>query len=254
MLITSYGLTDAGCTRTDNEDRFVVCPELGYFAVVDGMGGARNGALAAELTVATMHYYLESSRGRPDVTWPFGYNMSISLSANRLETAIRLANRQVWKRADERPEFGGMGSTVAVLLVEGSEAAVANIGDSRAYLFRAGKLTQLTTDDTWLHAVLADSALNPVSLERHPMRNVLTQAVGSQNDVVVHTAELDLEPGDCVVLTTDGLHAVAGDAAIRGVLERMEGPEDSAKRLIQEARSAGGPDNISCVVVMAREE
>lgn len=251
MFITSYGLTDPGCARAENEDRFVVCPDLGYFAVVDGMGGARNGALAAEITVATLQYYLESSRGRPDVTWPFGYNISISLNANRLETAIRLANRQVWKRADERPEFGGMGSTVAALLVEGSEVAVANVGDSRAYLFRAGKLTQLTTDDSWLHAVLADSALTPASLERHPMRNVLTQAVGSQNDVAVHTAELELEPDDCLVLTTDGLHAVAGDKAIRSVLEHMETPEELAKRLIQAARSAGGPDNISCVVVAA---
>jgi protein phosphatase len=252
MFITGYGLTDPGCARMENEDRFVVCPDLGYFAVVDGMGGARNGALAAELTVSTMQYYLECSRGRPDVTWPFGYNMSISLNANRLETAIRLANRQVWKRADERPEFGGMGSTVAALVVEGSGIVVANIGDSRAYLFRAGKLTQLTTDDTWLQAVLADSALNPASLERHPMRNVLTQAVGSQNDVTVHTAELDLQSGDCLVLSTDGLHAVAGDEAIRAVLERTETPEESAKRLIQEARRAGGPDNISCVVVVAQ--
>jgi len=251
MLITSYGVTDPGCIRNENEDCFVSCPDRGYFAVVDGMGGLRNGAMAAELTLSTIQCYLESSSGRPDVTWPFGYNISISLNANRLATAMRLANRQVWKRADERPDFGGMGSTVAAVLIEADEAAVANIGDSRVYLFRAGKLTQLTTDDTWLAAVLTPGALDAASRERHPMRNVLTQAIGSQNDVDAHTTEILLEPADLLLLTTDGLHSVVDDDAIGATLRQAETPDMLASRLVQKARAAGGPDNISCVVVGA---
>jgi protein phosphatase len=249
MLITCYGLTDPGCARVENEDSCVANPEMGYFAVVDGMGGHRNGEIAAELTLSTIQHYLESSKGRPDVTWPFGYNMAISLNANRLATAIRLANRQVWKRSDERPDFAGMGSTVAALLLDGGEAAVANIGDSRAYLFRAGKLTQLTTDDTWLNAVLAQDALDAASLKRHPMRNVLTQAVGSQNDVDVHTTDLQLEPADFLLLSTDGLHGVISDDAICASLAGGGSTEALARRLVESARSAGGPDNVSCVVV-----
>lgn len=251
MLITSYGLTDPGCVRTENEDRIVVCPGMGYFAVVDGMGGLRNGELAAELTLSTIDHYLECSSGRPDVTWPFGYNMTVSLNANRLATAIRLANRQVWKRADERPDLGGMGSTVAAMLVEGDEAAIASVGDSRVYLFRAGNLRQLTSDDTWLNAVLSQGTLDAASRERHPMRNVLTQAIGSQNDVDPHTADLDLQSGDYLLLTTDGLHAVAGDESLRRALASGGAPELIVNRLIDGARAAGGPDNISCVVVGA---
>lgn len=249
MLITCFGLTDPGCARTENEDNFVVHPAMGYFAVVDGMGGHRNGGVAAELTLATVQHYLECSQGRPDVTWPFGYRMAISLNANRLATAIRLANRQVWRHAGERPEFGGMGSTIAAMVVGGDEAAVANIGDSRAYLFRAGVLTQLTTDDTWLNAVMGPDALDAASLERHPMRNVLTQAVGSQNDVEVHTTDLRLESSDFLLLCTDGLHTVVGDEAICVAFERGGTPEALSRRLIETARGAGGPDNITCVVV-----
>jgi len=249
MLIHSYGITDPGCVRLENEDRFVVAPDMGYFAVVDGMGGSRNGAMAAELTLSTIHYYLDCSRGQSEVTWPFGYNMQMSLNANRLTTAIRLANRQVWKRADERPDFGGMGSTVAAVLIDGEEAAIANIGDSRVYLYRHGRLTQLTTDDTWLNAVLAKGTLDAALRDRHPMRNVLTQAVGSQNDVDAHASDLRLEPSDYLLLTTDGVHSVIGETAIDGVFACGGSAEELARRLLQEARNAGGPDNISCIVV-----
>jgi protein phosphatase len=249
MFITYYGLTDAGCVRTENEDSYEADPKMGYFSVVDGMGGQRNGEVAAQLALSTIRYYLESSQGRPDVTWPFGYNMAISLDANRLATAIRLANRQVWRRADERPDFAGMGSTIAAVLLGGGEAAVANIGDSRVYLFRAGNLSKLTHDDTWLNAVMGADVLDAASLARHPMRNVLTQAIGSQNDIDIHTTELPLEPDDFLLLSTDGLHGVIGDDAICAAFAGGGTPEDIAKRLFESARSAGAPDNISCVVV-----
>jgi protein phosphatase len=249
MLITCYGLTDPGCVRTANEDGCAADPELGYFAVVDGMGGHRHGEVAAALTLSTIQFYLQSSDGRPDVTWPFGYNMSMSLNANRLATATRLANRQVWKRADERPDFAGMGSTLAAVLVGDGEAAVANIGDSRVYLFRGGKLNLLTTDDTWVNAVIGRDALDAAALKRHPMRHVLTQAVGSQNDVDVHTADVCLKAGDFLLLSTDGLHAVIDDDAICAAFTRGGTPESLARNLVQNALSAGGPDNITCVVV-----
>jgi serine/threonine protein phosphatase PrpC len=173
----------------------------------------------------------------------------MSLNANRLATAIRLANRQVWKRADERPDFGGMGAAVAAVLIQGDEAAVANLGDSRVYLFREGLLKQLTVDDTWLNVVLADGNLDAAQRARHPMRNVLTQAVGSQNDVDVHTTDVLLRISDLLLLSSDGLHAVVGDDVVRAALANNLPPEDLVERLVHEARAAGGPDNISCVVI-----
>jgi protein phosphatase len=249
MLVTCCALTDPGCVRVENQDRVAICHEMGFFAIADGMGGPRNGAIAAELTLSTMRYYLECSSGRPDVTWPFGYNFSISLNANRLETAIRLANRHVWKRADERPDFGGMGSTIAAVLIDGGHAAVANVGDTRVYLYRSAVLGQLSTDDTWRNTVLADGLLDTEARERHPMRNVLTQAVGAQNELVVHTLDLEIEGGDCLLLTSDGLHSVTGNDAIGKALERGGAAEDVAARLVELARVGGAPDNVSCIVV-----
>jgi protein phosphatase len=187
------------------------------------------------------------------VTWPFGYNFELSLDANRLATGIRLANRQVWKRAEDGPEFAGMGTTVAAALIDGTHAAVANVGDSRVYLYRAGWLRQLTTDDTWLSAVVQRGMLDTTAIANHPMRNVLTQAAGSQYDVDVHTTDVKLEAGDMLLLSTDGLHTVVPDDDMRATLSSGLAAgrpvEDLAGMLIQAGRSAGAPDNLSCVLI-----
>jgi serine/threonine protein phosphatase PrpC len=133
--------------------------------------------------------------------------------------------------------------------VNGEEAAIANIGDSRVYLYRSGKLIQLTVDDTWLNAVMARDALDTAALDRHPMRNVLTQVVGSQKDVEVHTADLSPGPDDFLLICSDGLHCVLKDHAICAVLAQGGTAEELAKRLVANARSAGGPDNITCIVL-----
>ncbi|HWR50533.1 MAG TPA: protein phosphatase 2C domain-containing protein [Bryobacteraceae bacterium] len=248
-MLSFHGITDPGCVRADNEDRFLADGELDLFIVADGMGGHRHGALAAEVAITTVRYYIESSRGRTDVTWPFGYDFTQSLNANRLATAIRLANRQVWRRAEDGPEYAGMGTTIAGLLVEGTQCAVANVGDSRVYLLRNGHLTQLTTDDTWLNAVLQTNRVPAAQLENHPMRNVLTQAAGSQGDVEVHTSEVALESGDLFLLSTDGLHGVVGEEALREMLMRGGDPEARVGALVEAARYAGAPDNVAGVVV-----
>jgi protein phosphatase len=248
-MLTFHAETDTGCVRQDNEDRFLLDGDLGFFAVADGMGGHRHGELAAELALATMRYYVESSCTRTDVTWPFGYNISQSLDANRLTTAIRLANRQVWKRAEEGPEFAGMGTTVAAALIDGTQAAIANVGDSRVYLFRAGCLRQLTCDDTWLSAVIQQERLDSAALANHPMRNVLTQAAGSQYEVEVHTTDVQLEDGDVLLLSTDGLHGLVRDDGMRSILGMGPEVKEVAATLVSAARSAGAPDNATCVLV-----
>src|SRR5579871_1493713 len=119
-MIESFALTDTGCVRTENQDRVLEDHSLGVCVVADGMGGHKHGEIAAELAISTVRYYIESSRDRFDVTWPFGYNFDLSVDANRLATAIQLANRQVWNQAEKAPEYGGMGTTVAALLADGS--------------------------------------------------------------------------------------------------------------------------------------
>jgi protein phosphatase len=248
------GVVDPGCKRIDNEDRILMDPELGLFVVADGMGGYRHGETAAELAVSTLKCYLQNTRSRHDVTWPFGYNLMLSLEANRLVTGILLANRHIWKRSEQAPECAGMGSTIAAILIDGDRAAVANVGDTRGYLFRAGKLEQLTVDDTWLNAVLHRDALDNSALLNHPMRNVLTQAAGSQNDLDVHTADVDFEADDIILLCSDGIHGVVCGEAIIAVLESPESAEEQAARLKDAARVEGGPDNISCIVIHYQPE
>jgi serine/threonine protein phosphatase PrpC len=249
MTLTYCGLSDTGCVRQNNEDRVLLEPELGLFAVADGMGGHRYGELAAEVAVATLKSYIGSSLQPSDVTWPFGYNFSYSMNGNRLATAIRLANRQVWHQSEQGPDYGGMGSTIVAVLVEGQAVTVASVGDSRVYARHNGELKQLTTDDTWLYAVMQREAAAKAELLNHPMRNVLTQALGSPNDVEVHILDLAAAPGDTLLLSSDGLHQVVHEEGLAALLALGLPPESAARRLIEAARAEGAPDNVSCVLL-----
>jgi serine/threonine protein phosphatase PrpC len=248
-VLQCHGISDTGCVRPDNEDRILMDMGLGFFVVADGMGGHRHGELAAELAINTLRYYLESSRDRRELTWPFGYNFNLSFEANCLVTGILLANRQIWKRSGDAPEYTGMGSTIAALLVDGNRAARANVGDSRVYLFRDGSLSQLTVDDTWLNAVLQHDVVSEASLQNHPMRDVLTQAAGSQSDLEVHTVDIELRRNDVLLLCSDGLESVVLREEIVATMQSNDSLQQKVARLRESARVGGAPDNISCISV-----
>jgi PPM family protein phosphatase len=248
-MIESYSLSDVGCARKDNQDRVLTDHSLGLFIVADGMGGHKHGEKAAELAIDTMRYYMESSRERFDVTWPFGYDFDLSLDANRLSTGIQLANRHVWNYAELASEFSGMGTTVAAILLSGESAVVGNVGDSRVYLFRKGELQQITVDDSLVNAVSPQGSLGEKDFSNSPMRNVLTQAAGAEGALDVHISEVELASNDLFLLSSDGLHAVIGDAAIRSIVGSGGSVEHMAERLVAAARVNGAPDNVSCVLV-----
>jgi PPM family protein phosphatase len=249
MGINACGQTDTGCVRAENEDRILVDTSLGLFLVCDGMGGHQHGEIAAELAVAAIKYSIDASRDRLDVSWPFGYDFDLSLDANRLITAIHLANRHVWRRAEQNLECAGMGTTIAAALLIDGVAVIGNVGDSRIYLYRKGELTQVTSDDTMIATLLKKGMLSPGDAAAHPMRNVLTQAIGSQENVEVHLQEEGLQAGDIFLLCSDGLHGVIGAAAIRSILGGGDTLENGANRLISAARAAGAPDNVSAVLL-----
>ena len=225
---------------------------LSLFAIADGMGGHNYGEVAAELALATIQRYVDSS-DRADVTWPFGYDFSLTLDENRLITAIQLANRHVWSRSGEASEYAGMGTTIAAVLVTGNKATVASVGDSRVYLFRAGVLQPLTMDDTWVGAMVRQGSLDPSQVSQHPMRNVLTQAAGARETVDVQIFEETLLDGDLLLMSSDGLHGVVEEEQIRSILASAAGNGDalaeSAAGLIQAAIDRGGPDNVSCILL-----
>ncbi len=246
-MICSHGITDIGCVREKNEDRILIDESFGLYIVADGMGGRSHGELAADLAITTVQHYIGSSRDRLDVTWPFGYNFDLSVDANRLATAIQLANRQVWKQAEQAPEYSGMGTTIAAVLADGTHLTIGNVGDSRVYVWQ-GSLQQLSVDDTWLKA-MSGRGPTEVDMSKHPLRNFLTQSAGSKDLVDVHIAEVELHEDDVVVLSSDGLHGLVSDAEIAATMSSGQLIREAGARLVQLARAAGGSDNISVILL-----
>ncbi len=248
MLLLSKGLTDPGCVRSQNEDRIFFDDSLALYIVCDGIGGRRRGEVAAQLATNTIRQYIESSNNPMEVTWPYGYNLQMSLAANRILTAAKLANRQVWRRSEESLECLGMGTTISAVLFDETGAAIVNIGDSRVYLLRSGALEQLSQDDT-----IAGTYANTTEIEHAryaEMRNVLTRAAGSQENAEVHLREMRIEYGDRILLCSDGLHRSVADSQIGAMLAAAENPSAAATALIDAALAAGAPDNVSVVVVI----
>ena len=244
--------TDAGPVRRSNEDNFLIAPELCLFAVADGMGGHHAGEVASKLALESLAGFIRRSAEDADVSWPYGIEPNLSMAGNRLHTAISLANRRVFREAESHDDYTGMGSTVAAILCVGTVAVVGHVGDSRAYLFRSTDLTQLTQDDTWAVAMLAE---NPEGVASHPFKHVLTNALGSKEKTSVHIAEHPVAAGDRLVLCSDGLHGVLPNPELQALLIDMrgKGSEDAAAALVREALSRGTRDNVTAIVVDVSE-
>ena len=226
--------TDVGRVRSSNQDQLLVTERL--FAVADGMGGHAGGEVAALTAVEALRAAFGGGR-----------------STEGLAEAVRNANQAVWKRARERRDLHGMGTTltaVALVEVDGEELlAVANVGDSRAYLFRDGELDQLTEDHSVPEELLRAGRLSPEEAAAHPQRNVLTRALGIDPDVDIDCFEVTPYRGDRVLLGSDGLFNEVDDGEIASVLRRLDDPDAAARELVTLARDQGGNDNITVVIV-----
>ncbi len=253
-MIHISGATDTGCVRKNNEDRFLIDESAGLCVLADGMGGHGHGEVAAELAVRASHQFLQASKEHFDMTWPFGYDYQRSLDENRLVNAVQLANRQVWKSVQARPELAGMGATVVALALRDGQSTIGSVGDSRAYLLRDGQMKQLTVDDSWVNNLVISGALTEEDARRHAMRNVLTQAVGTHKELDVHTCQQMLFDGDVLLLTSDGIHGVVEPAIVRSILFTYPDVQHAAHQLVRAARDQGAPDNATCIVVRYRGE
>jgi serine/threonine protein phosphatase PrpC len=253
-MIEAYGRTDVGRRRKINEDSFLVSPETGLFAVCDGMGGHNAGEVASRMAVETISAFVQRSAVEREITWPWGLDANLSFDANRLKSAIRLANARVFQAADNREELTGMGTTVVTALVSGNVMTIGSAGDSRCYLVRDGALKQLTRDDSWVSAALGEGILNSDDVEHHPLRNVITKAVGARDAIDLDVLEQDLRPGDLVMLCSDGLHGMVNDQEIERILLASPASlEETSARLVDAANEAGGRDNVT-VVLLRRTE
>ncbi len=254
-MLEAYGQTDVGRRRKLNEDNFLVDKDVNLYAVCDGMGGHNAGEVASKMAIETLESFIRKSAGEEkDITWPYGLEAGLSFEANRLKTAIKLANKKVFKAADNREDYTGMGTTLVAALVSDTTATLGWAGDSRCYLVRKGELSLLTRDDSWVSAAWAEGILSHDEIDRHPLRNVITKAVGAKEEIDLDPVEHQFVNGDILLLCSDGLHSMLLDPQIHALVEPFPPSlEEAAARLIAAANEAGGKDNVSVVLLRYTE-
>jgi len=235
-MLESFGLSDPGCVRQNNEDCYLVSPTTGLYLVADGMGGAQAGEHASKLAVDTVASFIQKS-GEPD--------------AEILFQAFREANLRVMTKAASDPTLEGMGTTLVAALESGPDLLIASVGDSRAYVHRGSELTGVTEDQTWVNEVGRRLGIDEASLKTHPMRHVLTMAIGVSPEVRVHSYRLQPHTGELILLSSDGLHGVVEQGVIADTLSGNGSLQAKCERLIEAAKQAGGPDNITVVLLKA---
>jgi PPM family protein phosphatase len=236
-MLEAYALSDKGCVRTNNEDYCLIDPERGLYVLADGMGGARGGEQASRMAVETVAETVRSA-GPPD--------------SQVLIRAAEEANRRVLEAAHNDPSLEGMGTTLVAALEVDGELAIASVGDSRAYLLNDRGLHVITDDQTWVNEVGRPLGLDEESLRHHPMRHVLTMAIGASTPLTINYYRIPLRKGELIMICSDGLHGVVEAAQMEHILAsgRDGGSlEESCKGLIEAAKRAGGPDNVTAVLM-----
>jgi serine/threonine protein phosphatase PrpC len=242
--------TDPGLRRSSNEDSYCTRADLGLFMVADGMGGHVAGEVASRIAVETIQTFIGETAGADkNRTWPFPFEPTISLDGNRLKAAFRLANRQIANAMTDAVDLRGMATTASALLASRERACVAHVGDSRIYVLRAGKLEQITSDHSWVEEQVRAGAMTPTAARQHPWRNVVTRALAGGDDPEIDIVELTPKPGERFLLCSDGLFTVVPHDTIVRLLDERVSLEHVCERLIAAANDAGGPDNVTTLVI-----
>jgi len=232
-LVRWFAASDVGRARSLNEDSWYGGERI--YAVADGLGGHRAGEVASRMAVE-MLAKLDRDPAGPDA------------GAQLVET-VRAAGRAVADRSARDPETAGMATTVTAIAIDGGDAHLAHVGDSRCYLLRGEQMTLVSTDHTLVARMVDDGAITLEQAETHPQRSVLTRALGTDPDVDVDHQVIPLAHGDRVLLCSDGLSSVVPESEIAGLLASVRDGDDLCRALIDEANRRGGPDNITVVVL-----
>lgn len=230
--------SDCGSVRPTNEDSCKYSAEHGVYVVCDGMGGAAAGEIASSMAVDTVLRLLNERNGETPLE-------------EAVEEAVRAANEAIHSRAEADFQLNGMGTTLAGLVTEGRRVLVFNVGDSRSYLLRNGKLKQISQDHSLVEEQVRMGHMTKAEALRSPLRNVITRALGTQPSVEPDLFELEAEAGDIFLLCSDGLTGEVPDAQIELVLSADLPLEQLCANLVEAANHAGGHDNITCLLVKA---
>jgi protein phosphatase len=230
--------SDRGRKRSSNEDAFGFSVEYGVYVVCDGMGGAAAGEVASSLAVDEMMRLLTDRA--PDALMP-----------EVARQAVHAANAAIFSRSRRCRQLSGMGTTLVFLVAEERRVWVLNVGDSRCYRLRNGHLEQITQDHSLVEEQLRTGCISPAQAISSPLRNIITRALGTQNQVTPDVFPLEAEPGDLYLLCSDGLTGELTDPRIESILDAALPLDELCAALVNGANQAGGHDNITCLLVRA---
>jgi len=244
--VTAFGVSETGPVRRMNEDCFVSAEDVRLFVVADGMGGHAAGEVAARVAVESIENFIRRSHETTDFSWPYGIDANLSYEANRLKTAVCLANRRINRLAENHDDYLGMGTTVVCALLSGNQLVVAHVGDSRLYLCAEDELTQLTQDDSWAATVLGGKDAGPAA---QATRHVLTNVLGARPETQVHLLEREITGTETLLLCSDGLHGSVPHERLRDIVASRGDVSAVARSLVDTALECGSRDNITALVV-----
>jgi protein phosphatase len=248
--LSSAVLSHPGLRREANEDAVCARPDVGLYLVADGMGGHAAGEVASRLAAQVIETFISDTRNADlNTTWPFPYDHELTLDGNRLTAAFKLANRRLATAMQGDENLRGMATTAAAVLVNKGKPVVAHVGDSRVYLWRDGGLTQITQDHSWVNEQVRAGVLSEADARHHPWRHVVTRALSGGDDPGVDVQELDVRPGDRILLCSDGLSGVVPLDGIAAIIARPAPLEQTCQDLVDAANQAGGPDNITVAML-----
>lgn len=250
LALTACGMSHPGRQRAENEDAFGSFPDARLFLLADGMGGHNAGEVASAMAVEAIEKFFRSYHANPRQPWPFPVDRTLSLAANLLRVGIKVANAQIRESAAADRSRTRMGSTIVCMAIGEAQVAIAHAGDSRAYRFRAGELRRLTRDHSVAEEMrAARPELSDDDLATFAHRNVVTRSLGSKDEIDPAIYVNRVQPNDHFLLCSDGLWSVVPDGKIAVILSSTADLELACRRLIEAANDAGGPDNVSVLLV-----
>ena len=250
MPLAACGLAHPGRQRQENEDTFGNFIDARLFVVADGMGGHNAGEVASMMAVETIDSFFRSFHADPRQVWPYGVDRTLSLAANLLRVGIKVCNDKIREAAAADRSRARMGATVVTMAVGEKQVAIAHAGDSRAYRLRGGTLTRLTRDHSIAEEMrAARPEMTDEELAGFAHRNVVMRSLGSKEELEPDVYVNKVAAGDVYMLCTDGLWGSVPDVKIASILMSTDDVEAACQLLVDAANEAGGPDNITVLLV-----
>ena len=236
MKAKVHGLTDVGRRRENNQDQLLVDEQRDVYAIADGMGGHAAGEVASSIAIKALAETIN--------------DISDEEANQLLVDAFQEGNRRICESVLARGEWRGMGTTIVALVRRDDRVIIGHVGDSRSYVLRDGSLMQLTDDHSWVAEQVRMGLLTNEEAHKHPMRNIVTRAMGNRLELEVDVSEQSIQPGDVFLLCSDGLNSMLGDDQISEILSRhQDDPVQACRALIDAANESGGDDNITVIVL-----